>query len=170
VFEIREAVVDDAEAIVQLTAAGWRAAYPGIVSKGRIENLPIAGWRHDVGSGLRSPVDDSFTWIAEAEGEAAGYCFVAAPGREEPADSTVAEVVALYVDPDRWRQGIGQALLGRAEEEAGFRGYTEGILWSFERNIQAVAFYERMGWSRDGAARPHAGTGAPTVRLGRPLG
>jgi GNAT superfamily N-acetyltransferase len=170
VFEIREARVDDAEAIVQLTAAGWRSAYPGIVPEERIEKLPIAGWRHDVGSGLRSPAGDSFTRIAEADGEAAGYCFVAAPGREEPAASTVAEVVALYVDPGRWRQGIGRALLGSAEDEAGSRGYTEAFLWSFERNAQAIAFYEERGWSRDGAARPHAATGAPTVRLRHSLG
>ena len=35
------------------------------------------------------------------DGDVAGYCFVAAPGREEPDESKVAELVAIYVDPRR---------------------------------------------------------------------
>ncbi len=42
---------------------------------------------------------DSFTRIAEIDGAPVGYCFVAAPGREEPKGSRIAELVAIYVDP-----------------------------------------------------------------------
>ena len=36
--------------------------------------------RSDVG--LRRPVEDAFTYVAEIDGGFAGYCFVAAPSRE----------------------------------------------------------------------------------------
>jgi len=67
---------------------GWRTAYAGILPAERIESLPIAAWHHDVSSGLRAPAADSFTRIAEMDGDVVGYCFVAAPGRDEPAGST----------------------------------------------------------------------------------
>ncbi len=69
---VRDAVEADTEAIVELTASGWRVAYTGIVPAERIENLPITQWRHDVSSGLRAPVADSFTRVAEIDGEVVG--------------------------------------------------------------------------------------------------
>lgn len=168
--EVRDATGADVEEIVRLTASGWRAAYRGIVPAERIENLPVSGWRHDIAAGLRSPVADSFTRIAEIEGAPVGYCFVAAPGREEPPGSRIAELVAIYVDPARWRGGIGRALMAGATAEANRAGYGEMTLWSFEKNAPALAFYAGLGWERDGARRPHAATGVPTIRLRTRLG
>ncbi len=166
---VREGELGDAEAIVQLTAAGWRTAYRGIVEPERIAELPISAWRHDVRTGLRSPVADAFTRIAEIDGQIAGYCYVAAPGRDQPEGSPIAELVAIYVAPERWRQGIGRALMESAAAEARRLGYGELILWTFDDNARAKAFYVALGWSPDGAARPHEASGAPTVRLRRVL-
>lgn len=164
---LRAAVEGDVEAIVGLTAAGWRAAYRGIVPERLLEQLPVGAWRHDVSHGLRSPLADSFTRIAELEGEAgaAGYCFVAAPGREEPRGSTVAELVAIYVDPGHWRRGVGRALAAGAIEETARLGYTGLALWTFEANERARAFYRELGWRDDGARRPHQASGTPTIRM-----
>jgi GNAT superfamily N-acetyltransferase len=166
---IREAFPIDTEAIVEVTAAGWRAAYPGIVPARHIRNLPISTWRSDVRSGLRSPEGDSFTRIADLDGVAAGYCDVAAPARGEPEGSRLAELVAIYVEPAFWRSGIGTELARAATSEARDRSYEEMVLWTFEANRRALAFYEALGWERDGARRPHPGTGVPTVSLRRAL-
>ncbi len=90
---------------------------------------------------------------------------MAAPGRDEPAGSNVAEVVAIYVDPKRWMAGIGRALMESATGLAADAGYPEMTLWTFERNAQARAFYARLGWTKDDERRPHAATGTPTIRL-----
>lgn len=163
--QVRDATRADTEEIVRLTASGWRVAYSGIVPAERLENLPIAAWRHDISAGLRKPEADSFTRIADIDGEVVGYCYVAAPGRDEPPGSRIAEVVAIYVDPRRWSSGIGRALMESATELAAAAGYEQMTLWTFERNAQARAFYARLGWQRDDERRPHAGTGTPTIRL-----
>ena len=168
-LRVRAAEPGDAEAMVQLTAAGWRTAYRGIVPATYIERLPISGWRHDIAAGLRSPEGDSFTWIADVDGTPAGYCFVAAPGREEPEGSRVAELVAIYVDPGRWSQGLGRALVERSLQEAARRGYEGIVLWTFERNQRARAFYDELGWRDDGERRPHRASGAATLRFRRSL-
>jgi ribosomal protein S18 acetylase RimI-like enzyme len=170
VIRVRDATLDDAEAIVELTAAGWRAAYPGIVPDAHLAKLPISAWRHDIRAGLDRPARRSFTKIAELNGVVAGYCFVAAPGRDEPDESRIAEVVAIYVDPRSWRRGVGRELLAAAAHEAEDRGFDELTLWSFERNERALRFYEALGWELQGARKPHEPTGAPTVRLRIALG
>jgi ribosomal protein S18 acetylase RimI-like enzyme len=168
--EIREATPADAEAIVSATESGWREGYAGIVSPERLEDLPVERWRHEVGVGLRRPVADAFTRIAEIDGEFAGYTYVAAPGRDGDLGPEVAELVAIYVLPERWRQGAGDALMRAALERLGELGYAAVVLWTFEANERALAFYERHGWARDGAERHNEPADAQVIRLRRELG
>ena len=119
--------------------------------------------------GLRRPVADAFTYVAELDGGFAGYCFVAAPSLEADLGPEAAELVAMYVDPDHWRQGVGNALLGAALERLAGLPYEEVVLWTFKENGRAIAFYERHGWRPDASEKIHARTGEPAVRYRRPV-
>ena len=167
--KVREATPADTEAIVSVTAAGWREGYRGIVKPDRLADLPIERWHHEVGVGLRRPVDDAFSYVAEVDGEFAGYCYVAAPTREPGLSPEVAELGAMYVDPSHWREGIGNALMEAALERLAQLPYREAILWTFEENERAVAFYERHGWRADGEEKIHQRSGEPAIRMRRPL-
>jgi GNAT superfamily N-acetyltransferase len=162
---VREATPDDTDAIVAVTAAGWRTAYRHIVAPEKLADLPVKRWRHEVRVGLRRPVEDAFSFVAEIDGEFAGYCFVAAPSREPDEGQNVAELVALYVEPDRWRQGAGEALMAVAMDRLSQLPYDEVILWTFEENTPAITFYERHGWSRDGGKKVHPRSGEPAIRF-----
>jgi ribosomal protein S18 acetylase RimI-like enzyme len=152
-----------------VTVAGWRAGYRDIVSPERLADLPVERWRHEVGVGLRRPVADAFTYVAEVDGGFAGYCYVAAPSGEADLGPDAAELVAMYVDPDHWRQGAGNALMEAAVERLTGLPYEEAVLWTFKENDRAIAFYERTGWRADGAEKIHPRTGEPAVRLRRPV-
>ena len=169
-IEVREGVVDDAEQMAEVNAAGWREGYRGIIPDERLDHLPEADWQRQMTAGLREPRLDAFTRIAEVDGEFAGYCFIAAPGREEPGDSRIAELVAMYVHRRFWRQGVGSALMERAiEQAASFGRYEEVFLWTFERNERAISFYLRHGFELDGQRKPFVPIGTPTVRMRRSL-
>jgi GNAT superfamily N-acetyltransferase len=47
----------------------------------------------------------------DGNGGLAGFCAVTTPSREAKEDESLPEVGALYVDPDRWREGAGAAML-----------------------------------------------------------
>ncbi len=149
--------------------AGWREGYRDIVAPDRLADLPIERWRHEVGVGLRRPVADAFTYVAEIDGRFAGYCYVAAPSREADLGPEAAELVAMYVDPDHWRQGVGGALMLAAVDRLAGLPYPEAVLWTFKENDRAIGFYERHGWRRDGAEKIHPRTGEPAVRFRRPV-
>jgi ribosomal protein S18 acetylase RimI-like enzyme len=165
---VREATPDDTDAIVAVTVAGWRAAYRDIVAQERLADLPVARWRSEVHVGLRRPVDDAFSRVAEIDGAFAGYCFVAAPSRERDLGPTVAELVAIYVDPERWGRGAGAALMRAAMERLADLPYDEVFLWTFKGNAPAIAFYERHGWKADGDQKMHPRSQAVAIRFRRP--
>jgi GNAT superfamily N-acetyltransferase len=131
--------------------------------------LPVDRWRHEVTVGLRRPVADAFTYVAEIDGGFAGYCYVAAPAQEAELDGEVAELVAMYVRPGHWRAGAGTALMEAALERLAGLPYGEAVLWTFKENGRAIAFYERHGWRADGAEKIHPRTGEPAIRMRRSL-
>jgi GNAT superfamily N-acetyltransferase len=152
-----------------VTVAGWRAGYRDIVSPDRLAHLPTDRWRHEIGVGLRRPVEDAFTYVAEIDGEFAGYCYVAAPSKESDLGREAAELGALYVDPGHWREGAGEALVRAALERLAGLPYNQVVLWTFRQNAPAIALYERYGWQPDGAEKIHARSGEPAVRFRRPV-
>lgn len=150
--------------MVSVTATGWRTAYAGIVAPEHLGQLPLDRWRHEIRVGIRRPLGDAFTCVAEIDGEFAGYVYVAAPSRDADLGPEVAELVALYVDPEHWSKGVGDALMRAALERLGDLPYTEVVLWTFKGNDRAITFYERRGWRADGSERMHPRAQALSAR------
>ena len=70
------------------------------------------------------------------------------------ADATgLGEIAALYVEPGRYGGGVGRLLMAEARWRLRDEGFSEALLWVLDGNERAAQFYEREGWSRDGARR-----------------
>jgi GNAT superfamily N-acetyltransferase len=67
-----------------------------------------------------------------------------------PADQLVV-VSRFFVAPDARGRGVGSALMGAAEDHAVGLGLRL-VLDVADHNLEAIAFYERRGWSRVGTA------------------
>jgi GNAT superfamily N-acetyltransferase len=73
----------------------------------------------------------------------------------------VDELYAIYVHPDHWGAGVGQALLDRAEAELAAT-CDAATLTCMVGNARARRFYERNGWQLgETLVEPHFG-GEPT--------
>ncbi|MGH2957758.1 MAG: GNAT family N-acetyltransferase [Solirubrobacterales bacterium] len=168
-IEIRDATRDDAAAIATINAAAWRSGYRGIVDDSILDALPAAQWAREIAGHIGGVCGDSFSRVATEGDDVVGSCYVAAPGREEPEDSDVAELVAIYVHPDRWRRGVGSGLISDAIAAVAGRGYRELVLWTFERNSAARSFYRRHGFEADGGSGRFMPGDVPTISMRRPL-
>jgi GNAT superfamily N-acetyltransferase len=169
VIEIREARPADADRIAELIARAWRAAYGGIVEEDRLAGLPVKAWGREIRANLERLQGGSFGIVAERKGEVAGSCYVVIPARDGDLGPDVAELVAIYVDPAHWRQGIGRALVTEALGRASRAGASEISLWTLSESRQAQAFYKELGWRPDGNQHVHPVARAPTLRMRRPL-
>jgi GNAT superfamily N-acetyltransferase len=90
--------------------------------------------------------------------------------RDPDAGPEVGEVWSFFVAVNRWRGGVGRALMAGALEDLGLRGYAEATVWSFDANERANAFYEAQGFARDGATRTEeVWAHVPEVRYRRAL-
>jgi GNAT superfamily N-acetyltransferase len=145
---IRKAVPDDAESIAHVHIRSWQAAYRSQLPDSFLDGLDqelaprAAFWRTEI-SNPRSPKHE--IWVAEHAAHAEGFV---ALGPERHADP-VGEIYAIYVNPQRWDQGLGRTLFARATERLLAAAYPGAILWVLESNTRARRFYEIAGWALD---------------------
>jgi ribosomal protein S18 acetylase RimI-like enzyme len=165
--EVRRATPDDASAIARVHVRAWRAAYRGILPDDLLDGLSVEQRTARWGEWLAASGGEVATLVATgAGGEVTGFCGVATPSRDDDATERTAEIAATYVDPDRWRGGIGAALLDAALGELRAAGYRDATLWVLAENAPARAFYARHGFAPDGRESRHDATGGqPIVRM-----
>ena len=156
---IRPGTPEDAEAVARVNVETWQAAYAHALPSEQLQALSVgerAGqWRS------RPPL------VAEVAGTIVGFVSVGV-ARDNDADG---ELYAIYVHPDHWGEGIGQALIAAGEERLRELGHDHAILWVLEDNPRARRFYELAGWRTDGArkAEPRWDVSAAEVRYRKRL-
>ncbi len=172
---VRRATAADIPALAAVQLASWRRAYADLLDADYLARLRVAAlaeaWREAFARLSSAPPGEAIL-VAEARG-VCGYCHVGAapgdptrlPGRES------GEVFSIYVHPRLWGEGVGRALLGRAEAALTEEGFAWGTLWVLEDNARARAFYEAAGWRVDGARQFDylGGRSYPLVRYARGL-
>lgn len=98
-----------------------------------------------VAARLRTCAQVLTTWLAEVEGQVAGFaCLRLVPHLQ--GDAPYAELTDLYVDPPYRRQGIARALMERIESEALAAGAVEVVVITGFRNDAAQAAYREQGY------------------------
>ena len=165
-FLVRRASPDDARAIAEVVVTGWQTAYRGILPDEFLDSLRAdareAAWREMLG---RDADGGTPAWVAEGSGRVVGFVS-SGPPRDEDVPRSAAEIYAIYVLPQSWRQGLGRDLLETAVEHWQGNGAQTLVLWVFEANERARSFYEAMGWQPDGGRQELVlgGTAAFEVR------
>jgi ribosomal protein S18 acetylase RimI-like enzyme len=168
-MQIRTASAADAEAITDVHIASMREAYRGLFAAEELARIDARDradrWRDHLAGG------SSITLLAEVDGRPAGFVGFGACRDEDVSPGAVGEVMAIYVRPDAWGLGIGEALMREAMARLRSGGSSEVVLWVIEGNRRAVGFYERLGFKPDGSVRHREMSGKPTaiVRLRRLL-
>lgn len=147
---LREAKRADARAIAEIHVAAWRAAYRDLLPPGYLASLNIDDRARKWEKAITQP-GPAHLALAEFDGELAAFCLYG-PTRDRQ-ENDVAEIYTVNVHPARWRQGAGRLLCAHALAEAAAREHTAMTLWVMSGNGRARHFYQRLGFSPDGAAR-----------------
>lgn len=151
-MRIRTAGPADADEIVQVKNASWRAAYSGIVDGSVLTGLQDEPSESFV-MNLSSPPPLWTTLVAERGPDVIGSITVGWDTREHDRDETGAErpgeVWMLYVDPDYWGGGAGYALMREGHKALNEFGLSPIRVWVFDGNRIGRRFYERYGFEPD---------------------
>ena len=166
---IRLADPSDVPEIARVHVRSWQAVYRGHMPDAFLDALEpsqrIPLW-------TKAVVDPNAVVLVAAIGDAlAGFCSLMA-ARDDDATPSIGEVTAIYVDPVRWRAGVGGGLMRDAFGAAAQRGFNELTLWVLTSNDRARRFYEQHGFAADGRTKveQRAGFTLDGVRYRRALG
>lgn len=150
-----------------------RAAAPG--DEPAIERVFIeaarAAWAHFLPAeglaGLAAPERRRAEAVLVAEVEGLGVVGFAALRRSQDADAdpSTGELDLIYTSPSVWGRGVGRTLMTVALDHLRADGYREATLWTAEQNERPRRFYERAGWSLDGAQHIKTSLGATFTEM-----
>lgn len=166
-MNLRDATPDDAARLEDIRVRSWLHAYAGKAEQDIFDALSLGqfsgidSWKEMIDGG--GPITS--VRAVEDDGELTGFCAVAAPTRDEDEPEGVAEIVALYVDPETHRRGYGRALIDDAISSVEADGWSEVTVWTLEDNFRSLPLYESRGFKHDGSVRTERGWFVADVRL-----
>ena len=163
-IEVREATIDDADAIATAHIDGWRAGYRGVVPDEYLDADEFATSRRERWRAWTWwSFPESQVFVVAIEGRVVGFAH-AGPERVDPvcdrrgtntisetaAGETPAasrgEVYAFFLHSSAWGSGAAGALMSRCEAFLRDDGYGSAVLWVLRDNRRALTFCEKAGW------------------------
>jgi len=170
---IRRAAVGDAGPIARAHVAGWKLAYEGLVPQDYLDALDVRErtelWRSILTGEITVPgVPRPADFVVEVDATLVGFANVGR-FRDEPDDASAGELWAMYVHPEAWGTGAGDALMKTTLDELVRLEARRSYLWVLEGNARARRFYERHGWTSDDVIKTFDAnaTQVPEIRYSR---
>ncbi|UPJ48966.1 GNAT family N-acetyltransferase [Bradyrhizobium sp. 200] len=142
-FRIRRASRDDAIEVARIHIVATRAAYRDIYTLEYLNGLSIEdrAYRWVEKDRGHLAIGDPFgVFVAFDDDVMIGFADVGPTNKND-----VAELYAIYLDPEHIGKGAGKALLKVCADYASSNGFKAMIATVLSRNSLARAFYERRG-------------------------
>lgn len=148
---IREAIAEDGKRMAEINVIGWRYAYRNIISDEFLFKTLDIVKRAEYFSKIAEEKQQGVAYVYEEAGIVKGFMTIG-PCRDEDRKTSF-ELYGLYVEPFMTRGGIGSQLIHFCEQKARELGYSEVLVWVLEGNAIGINFYEKMGYSLEGARK-----------------
>ena len=141
---IRKAQAEDANAYTNCTITCWQAAYREIVSNEYLDNMPT-----------NKPLWEKTLARLETPGFCEYYCVMRNNEMigQLIVDTEHSEIWAIYLIEAFWGMGYGKEMLDFAINTLENAGHKQVTLWVFEENQRARRFYEKHGFTFNGAKK-----------------
>ncbi|MFB6949622.1 GNAT family N-acetyltransferase [Streptomyces niveus] len=168
---VRAMTADDCDAVAAVRIGGWRWAYAGLMPQAYLDAMSVEEDAADQRTRLNASTGSRVVnVVAERAGAVVGWGCLG-PCRDRDVPDGAGEVYALYVHPEHVSTGVGRALARTLVERAAVDGFSSLVLWVLKENDRARRFYEKAGFTPDGAEEPFDAGGAsvPEVRYTRSL-
>lgn len=146
-LRLRPATAADAPDVARVHVRSWQAGYRGLLPDAYLDGLRPEERVDRYTFGDPDP-QRPYTTVALVDAAIVGFVTVG-PASEETGGA--GHLMALYVDPDHFRRGIGRSLLREGRRLLAQRGHDSAVLWMLAGNRAAAALYLGDGWVAQGA-------------------
>ncbi|MFF0016542.1 GNAT family N-acetyltransferase [Streptomyces sp. NPDC005374] len=161
---IREMALADCDRVSEIRIRGWQSAYRGLMPQPFLDALSVPADAERRRARFGQSGSRRGDLVAERDGEILGWA-CHGPYRDGELRTEDAELYAIYVDVQRFGSGIGHALLQESVHRTSAAGHPRLLLWVLKDNTRARHFYERRGFTADGAEEPFEVDGVPVPEV-----
>lgn len=167
---LRAMTADDCDAVAAVRIGGWRWAYAGLMPQAYLDAMSVEEDAARQRARLAQNDSRVANVVADHAGAVVGWGCLG-PCRDQDVPEGAGELYALYVHPAHVSTGVGRALTRTLVERAAVDGFSSLVLWVLKENDRARRFYEKAGFTPDGAEEPFdvGGASVPEVRYARSL-
>lgn len=131
----------DFEILARLAGVIWRAHYTKIIGSAQIDYMLAERYTPEK-LRLYLNADDRWLMLLRIDSRAVGYCSYALT--ENPGEMKLEQ---LYLLPELQGKGLGRLMLRHVEEQARVLGRSTLVLQTNKRNVDAIAFYRKAGFT-----------------------
>ena len=159
-FTIEKVLAKDAYEYTVCHVSCWQAAYKGIIPIDYLDNMinEIEQRTEKLKKNLIEMTDYSYYYAAINDKMIGRLIFGKSNDEDKP---NAGDVAAIYLVEECWNKGYGKKMMDFAIAELKSKGYDEIIVWTLEENSRARLFYEKYGFTLDGATKE--------MKIGKPL-
>ena len=151
---VRRATPQDARSIAEVHVRSWQAAYQGLIPQEYLDALDPARQLEARAKRIR---DMDWTkggcLIAEHGNRVIGFVHYGPTRDNDDGREPIGEVAAIYLASESWGKGFGRELMNAALAHLAGAGYAQVTLWVLDTNSRAQSFYEKAGFTADGAVK-----------------
>lgn len=144
-MEIRDATVDDFEAVRRTAGASMHESYGSFLEPTRIDDA-LEQWYGADMLAAQIEGENALVFVAIEDDDVVGFV----QAEIVPGDTPEGRILWLHVHPEARGDGLGSRLLVRAKDELLDRGATSITGVVLEGNDAGTAFYEGHGFTRAG--------------------
>ncbi|MFI5491128.1 GNAT family N-acetyltransferase [Actinoplanes sp. NPDC051859] len=164
----------DIDQVAAVHLRSWQIGYAGIVPADYLAGLTQAEFAARRREMTRRGAEfGAATLVGFEAGVVVGFVSFGPSRSNAGVDRAHGGIYALYVEPERWGSGVGQALFAAGTRELATAKYPDLRLWVLAENHRARRFYERAGLRADGERDVYTPQGTsvelPEVRYSGPL-
>ncbi len=150
---IRQATGGDIPAIAAVHVASKRAAYAGIVDQAFLDSKTQEEYEKKWQNWLAE--EGMQVSLLHADDKPCGFISYGRmqtppPGTSKIRPQYTAEIFAIHIHPDHWREGFGQELIQHTVQALKEDKHSSLCLWVLGKNTRATKFYDHLGGKRLG--------------------
>lgn len=142
-IELRRAKSGHEKILAHIQTESWKAAFSGILSS---EELERSTDLEKAEAMYRNVLSHDLVNLVIEYVDKNPHCIAGWSPNRSDLGPNVAELICIHSLCDQWHQGYGSIMMYHIFDEIKEKGYSEVILWVFEKNLNARRFYEKHGF------------------------
>lgn len=143
--ELRKAGLGDEKILAYIQTESWKAAFSELLSPEELERSTNLEKAEEM---YQKVLNGHFVNLAIEFVGRHPHCIAGWSQNRSDLGQNVAELICIHSLCDKWHQGYGSIMMRHILDEIKEAGFSEVILWVFEKNQNARRFYEKHGFHK----------------------